>query len=65
MTRPQRAASPRSLIRSISGARKGRSRATRRANRGATTTEMKPLLLNQLDGVLERPLEALGCLTTC
>jgi hypothetical protein len=30
-----------------------------------TTTEMKPLRLTQLDGVLERPLEALGCLTTC
>jgi hypothetical protein len=26
---------------------------------------MKPLLLTQLEGVLERPLEALGCLTTC
>jgi hypothetical protein len=51
--------------RSTSGARKERSRAARRASRGATTTEMKPLLLTQLDGALERPLEALGYLTIC
>jgi hypothetical protein len=37
----------------------------RRASRGVTTTETKPLLLTQFDGVLERPLEALGYLTTC
>jgi hypothetical protein len=37
----------------------------RHASRGATTTETKPSLLTQLDGVLERPLEGLGCLTTC
>jgi hypothetical protein len=29
-------------------------------SRGVTTTEMKPLLLTQLDGVLKRPLESLG-----
>jgi hypothetical protein len=29
------------------------------------TTATKPLLLTQLDGALERPLEALGCSTTC
>jgi hypothetical protein len=51
--------------RSTSGARKERSRATRHASRGVTTTGTKPLLLTQLDGVLKRPLEALGCLTTC
>jgi hypothetical protein len=51
--------------RSTSGARKGRSRAARRVSRGATTMETKPLLSTQLDGVLERPLEALGYSTTC
>jgi hypothetical protein len=45
--------------------RKERSRATRRASRGATTVGMRPLLLTQLDGALGRPLEALGSLTTC
>jgi hypothetical protein len=45
--------------------KKGRSRAARRASRGTTTTGTKPLLLTQLDGVLEQPLEALGCSTTC
>jgi hypothetical protein len=34
--------------------------AGRRTSRGATTTAMKPLLLTQLDGALDRPLEALG-----
>jgi hypothetical protein len=29
------------------------------------TTATKPLLLTQLDRVLERPLEALGYSTTC
>jgi hypothetical protein len=29
------------------------------------TTVMKPSLLTQLDGALERPLEALGCSMTC
>jgi hypothetical protein len=46
-------------------ARKERSRTTRCASRGATTMVTKSLLSTQLDGVLERPLEALGCLTTC
>jgi hypothetical protein len=65
-TRPRRVASPRSPSRSTSGARKERSRATRRASSGATTKAgTKPLLLTQLDGVLEWPLEAPACLTTC
>jgi hypothetical protein len=64
-TRPRRAASPRSPGRGISGARKGRSRAGRRASRGATTTATRPLLLTQLDGALDRPLEALGFSMTC
>jgi hypothetical protein len=51
--------------RSTSGARKGRSRAARRASRSVTTTATRPLLLTQLDGALERPLEALGCSMTC
>jgi hypothetical protein len=42
-----------------------RSRAARRARRGATTTAMKLLLLTQLDGALDQPLEALGFSTTC
>jgi hypothetical protein len=46
-------------------ARRERSHVARRVSRGATTTEMKLSLLTQLDRVLERPLEALGCLTTC
>jgi hypothetical protein len=37
----------------------------RRASRDATTMATKPLLLTKLDGALERPLEALGCSTTC
>jgi hypothetical protein len=39
--------------------------APRGARAGALTTATKPLLLTQLDGVLEWPLEALGCLMTC
>jgi hypothetical protein len=62
---PGRAASLRSPSRSISGARRERSRAARRASRGATTTATKLLLLTQLDGALDRPLEALGYSTTC
>jgi hypothetical protein len=62
---PGRAASPRSPSRSISGARSERSRTARRASRGATTTATKLLLLTQLDGALDRPLEALGYSTTC
>jgi hypothetical protein len=64
-TRPRRAASPRSPTRRTSGERRERSRATRRASRGETTMAMKPLLLTQLDGALDRPLEALGFSTTC
>jgi hypothetical protein len=63
--RSRRAASPRSPSRSTSGARRERSRAARRASRGATTTAKKLLLLTQLDGALDRPLEALGSSTTC
>jgi hypothetical protein len=40
-TRPRRSASPRTPSRSTSGARKGGSRAVRRASRGATTTTTK------------------------
>jgi hypothetical protein len=64
-TRPQRAASPRSPTRRASGARRERSRAARHASRGTTTTAMRLLLLTQLDGALDRPLEALGYSTTC
>jgi hypothetical protein len=46
-------------------ARKGRSRATRRASRGATLMPTKPSLLIQLDRAPERPLEALGYSMTC
>jgi short subunit dehydrogenase-like uncharacterized protein len=51
--------------RRTSGARRERSRATRHASRGATTTATKPLLLTQLDRALDRPLEALEFSTTC
>jgi hypothetical protein len=51
--------------RSTSGARKGRSHAVRRASRGAMTMMTKTLLLTQLDGAFDRPLEALGCSMTC
>jgi hypothetical protein len=64
-TRPRRAASPRSPTRRTSGARRERSRAARRASRGPTTAATKLLLLTQLDGALDRPVEALGFLTTC
>jgi hypothetical protein len=46
-------------------ARKERSRAARRASRGATAVMPRPLLLTRLDGALNRPLEARGCLMTC
>jgi DNA-directed RNA polymerase specialized sigma24 family protein len=46
-------------------ARKARSRAARRASRGVTTTGKKPLLLTQLEGVLEQTLEALGYSMIC
>jgi hypothetical protein len=63
--RPRRAASPGSPTERTSGARKGRSRATRRASRGATAMMPRPLLLTRLDGALDRPLEVRGCLMTC
>jgi hypothetical protein len=66
MTRPRRAASPRSSARRTSRARRERSRAVRRASRGATTTTTaKLLLLTRPGGALERPLEARECSTTC
>jgi hypothetical protein len=37
----------------------------RRARRGATTMGMRPSLLTQLEGVLERPLKAPAYSTTC
>jgi hypothetical protein len=46
-------------------ARRGRSRAARRVSRGATTAAAKLLLLTQLDGAPDWPLEALRFLTTC
>jgi hypothetical protein len=64
-TRPRRAASPRSPTRRTSRARRERSCAARRASRGATTMATKLLLLPQLDGALDWPLEALGFSTTC
>jgi hypothetical protein len=64
-TRPRRAPSPRSPTRRASGARRERSRAARRASRGATTMATRLLLLTQLDGALDRPLEAPGYSTTC
>jgi hypothetical protein len=64
-TRPRRAASPRSPIRRANGARRERSRAARRASRGMTTMTAKLLLLTQLNGALNRTLEAVGFLTTC
>jgi hypothetical protein len=42
-----------------------RSKKARRASRGATAMMPRPLLLTRLDGALDRPLEARGCLTTC
>jgi hypothetical protein len=50
--RPRSAAGPRSPSRSISGARRARSRATRRAHRDATTTGTRPLQLTQLGRAL-------------
>jgi hypothetical protein len=64
-TRPRRAASPGSPTGRTSGARKGRSRAARRAGRDATATTPRPLLLTRLDGALDRPLEDRGCSMTC
>jgi hypothetical protein len=63
-TRPRRVASPRSPTRRTSGARRGRSRAARRASRGGTTMPTRLLLWTRLDGALDRPLEALGYSTT-
>jgi hypothetical protein len=45
--------------------KKGKNRAARRARRGVTTTRTRPSLLTQLEGVLERPLEAPAYSTTC
>jgi hypothetical protein len=63
--RPRRAASPGSPTARTSGARRERSRAVRRASRGATAMRPRLLLLTRLDGALDRPLEVRGCLTTC
>jgi hypothetical protein len=65
MTRLRRAASPRSSTGRTSGAKRGRSRAARRASRDATPTMVRPLLLTRLDGALDRPLEVRGFSTTC
>jgi hypothetical protein len=64
-TRPRRAASPRSPTATTSGARRGRSRAARRASRGATVAMPRPSLSTRLDWALDRPLEARGCSTIC
>jgi hypothetical protein len=64
-TRPRKATSPKSPSKNTSGARKARSRAARRARWGATTMGMRPSLSTQLEGALERPLEAPACSTTC
>jgi hypothetical protein len=45
--------------------KKEKSRAARRASRGATAVMPRPSLLTRLDGALDRPLEAWGCSTTC
>jgi hypothetical protein len=45
--------------------KRARSRTARHARRGTTMTGMRPSLLTQLEGALERPLEAPACLTTC
>jgi hypothetical protein len=45
--------------------KKGKKLRLRRASRGATMTATKLSLLTQLDGALDRPLEALGFSTTC
>jgi hypothetical protein len=63
--RPRRAASPRSSTGRTSEARRGRSRAVRRASRDATPTMVRPLLLTRLDGALDRPLEVQGFSMTC
>jgi hypothetical protein len=63
--RPRRAASPGSPTARTSGAGREKSRATRRASRGATAMRPRPLLSTRLDRALDRPLEARGCLMTC
>jgi hypothetical protein len=62
---PRRAACPGSPTARTSGARRERSRVARRASRGATAMMLRLLLSTRLDGALNRPLEARGCLTTC
>jgi hypothetical protein len=62
---PAEGRSPRSPTRRTSGARRERSRAARHASRGVTTMLTKLLLLTQLGGALDRPLEVLGSSMTC
>jgi hypothetical protein len=62
---PAEGRSPRSPTRRTSGARRERSRAARRPSRGVTTMPTKLLLLTQLGGALDRPLEVLGSSMTC
>jgi hypothetical protein len=64
-TRPRRAANLRSPTGRTSGARRGRSRAARRASRDATPTMARPWLLTRLDGAPDRPLEVRGFSMTC
>jgi hypothetical protein len=45
--------------------RRGTCTARRRASRGATAMRPRLLLSTRLDGALDRPLKARGCLTTC
>jgi hypothetical protein len=45
--------------------KKGKKPCREAREQGTTTTTVKLLLLNQLDGALDRPLEAQECLTTC
>jgi hypothetical protein len=65
MTRPRRAVGRRSPSRSTSGARKAKSRTARRVHWGATMTGTRPSLSTQLEGALERPLEAPSYSTAC
>jgi hypothetical protein len=65
MTRPRRAANPKSPNRNTSGARRARSRAARHTHRDATTMGTRPSQLTRPERALERLLEAPVCLTTC
>jgi hypothetical protein len=62
---PTEGSKSKELHRRTSEARRGRSRAVRRASRDATATTPRPLLLTRLDGALDWPLEVRGCSTTC